>query len=75
MDELWEKDSGCAYEKAKNEKNEKDFWIFKKPLGFPKLVLWNFIDFERANDGLSSYVFISILTVLTKMDFFEGGVT
>ena len=40
---------------------ERQFWIK------------NHIISERSEDGLSSYVFISILKFLTKIDFFWGG--
>jgi hypothetical protein len=33
----------------------------------------NHSDSERAEDGLSSYAFISISNFFTKIDFFEGG--
>ena len=76
---VWE---NMDWEKAKNI-----FRYIKKPLVFQKLVLLDseifrekmevlgkiFIDFERADGGLFSYVFISISTILTKIDFFWVG--
>ena len=70
----------------KLRKNEKDFLFFWKKACFSNSWLQksskflakkevsdkNHIISERSEDGLSSYVFISILKFLTKIDFFWG---
>ena len=77
----------CVVQPPFWEKMKKIFGFFKKPLVFRIGVVKSlenfsekrryrrkvFIVYERANDGLSPHVFISILTILPKTNFFEEG--
>ena len=75
---------GCAFLKVQTEKKRKtfvkiDFFAgkpYRKPRDFqPKkgFLIKTFSISERAKDGLSPHVFISISEIFTKTDFFLGG--